>query len=91
MQDVQTFLDVRNDAVHPKVGGMTLDRRWRSIFQGIQWIDEVLLWRLGYDGKYLDRITSAAIRFPVAGSTPITLSTLEITPRYDVSSRDPNW
>lgn len=86
MQDVQTFLDVRNDAVHPKVGGMTLDRRWRSIFQGIQWIDEVLLWRLGYDGKYLNRIAYAAMIFD---STPSP--TLEITPRYDLSSRDLNW
>jgi hypothetical protein len=89
--DVQIFLDVRNDAVHPKVGGMTLEERWRSIFQGIQWIDEVLLWRLGYDGKYLDRITCAAMVFPIPGSTPITSSTLEITPRYNLCSRDPNW
>jgi hypothetical protein len=86
MQYVQTFLDVRNDAVHPRVSSMTLNQRWRSILQGIQWIDEVLLWRLGYDGKYFDRIAYAAMRFD---STPSP--TLEITPRYDLFSRDPNW
>jgi hypothetical protein len=91
IQDVKDFLDVRNDAVHPKVSDTSQDKRWCLILQGIQWIDEVLLWRLGYDGKYLDRVTYAAMCYPVAGSTPITSSTLEITPRYDLSSRDPNW
>lgn len=85
-QEVKNFLDVRNDAVHPKVSGMIQNQRWQLILRGIQWIDEVLLWRLGYHGKYINRIAYAAMIFD---STPSP--TLEITPRYDLSSRDPNW
>lgn len=95
MQDVQAFLDVRNDAVHPKVGSMTQNQRWQLIYRGIQWIDEVLLWRLGYDGKYLDRITKAARVFSIGTTVPLlpplTSSSLEISPRYDLSLRDPSW
>jgi hypothetical protein len=53
---IQSFLDVRNDAVHPRVGTMTDEQRWPLIKQAIQWIDEILLWRIGYNGEYLDRI-----------------------------------
>lgn len=73
---IQSFLDVRNDAVHPRVGGMTIEKRWKLINQAIQWIDEVLLWRLGYNGEYLDRIRG------------METST---NPRYDLSLRDSNW
>lgn len=90
-QEVKNFLDVRNDALHPKFSGMSQNQRWQLICRGIQWIDEVLLWRLGYNGKYLDRITFAAMVFPISGSTPITSPSLEIMPRYNLSSRDRNW
>ncbi|MEI1373012.1 hypothetical protein PQG02_29980 [Nostoc sp. UHCC 0926] len=56
IDDVPLFLEVRNDAVHPRVGTMTIEQRWQLIKKAIQWIDEVLLWRLGYTGDYLDRI-----------------------------------
>lgn len=75
IDNVQSFLDVRNDAVHPRVGSMTPEQRWQYINQGIQWIDEVLLWRFGYNSEYLDRIQK--------GSLP--------TPRYDLSVRDSSW
>ncbi|MTJ18349.1 MULTISPECIES: hypothetical protein [unclassified Dolichospermum] len=58
---IQSFLDVRNDAVHPRVGTMTDEQRWPLIKQAIQWIDEVLLWRLGYSGEYLDRTQGISI------------------------------
>jgi hypothetical protein len=58
---IQSFLDVRNDAVHPRVGTMTDEQRWPLIRQAIQWIDEVLLWRLGYSGEYLDRTQGISI------------------------------
>jgi hypothetical protein len=58
---IQSFLDVRNDAVHPRVGTMTVEQRWQLIKQAIQWIDEVLLWRLGYSGEYLDRTRGISI------------------------------
>ncbi|MBW4593303.1 MAG: hypothetical protein KME46_10365 [Brasilonema angustatum HA4187-MV1] len=73
IDDVPSFLEVRNDAVHPRVGSMTIEQRWKFIKQAIQWIDEVLLWRLGYSGKYLDR------------TQQWESSTL---PRYDLSLRD---
>lgn len=55
---------------------MTIDQRGKLINQGIQWIDEVLLWRLGYNDKYLDRTQQPG------NST---------TPRYDLSLRDSSW
>lgn len=55
---------------------MTIEQRWQYINQGIQWIDEVLLWRFGYNSEYLDRIKQP-------GNS--------ITPRYDLSLRDSSW
>jgi hypothetical protein len=55
IDDVQSFLDVRNDAVHPRVGSMTLSSAGSTSIRAIQWIDEVLLWRFGYSSEYLDR------------------------------------
>lgn len=76
IDDVPAFLTVRNDAVHPRVGSMTIEQRWKFIVKAIQWIDEVLLWRIGYDGKYLDRTQEWSS---------------SINPRYDLSLREPNW
>jgi hypothetical protein len=76
IDNVPSFLEVRNDAVHPRVGSMTIEQRWKLIKQAIQWIDEVLLWRLGYGSKYLDR------------TQQWESSTL---PRYDLSLRDSSW
>ncbi|TVP56309.1 MAG: hypothetical protein EA343_24230 [Nodularia sp. (in: Bacteria)] len=76
IDDVPLFLGVRNDAVHPRVGAMTIGERWKLINQAIQWIDEVLLWRLGYNGEYLDRVRG------------METST---NPRYELSLRDLNW
>ena len=90
-QIVQTFLNVRNDSVHPRVSSMTLNDRWRVITQAMQWIDEVLLWRLCYDGKYLNRIAMASMSFPAAGSPAPTVHSLTTDPRYDLALRDPTW
>ena len=76
IDDVPLFLEVRNDAVHPRTGSITVEQRWKLINQAIQWIDEVLLWRIGYRGKYLDRIQQRG------NST---------TPRYDLTLRDSSW
>ncbi len=76
VDDVQLFLDVRNDSVHPRVSSIALEDRWTSINKAIQWADEVMLWRLGYPGRYLNR------------SPHLQLS---ISPRYDLSNRSPNW
>lgn len=76
IDDVPLFLEVRNDAVHPRVGSMTMEQRGKLINQAIQWIDEVLLWRFGYSGEYLDRIQQPG------NST---------NPRYDLALRDSSW
>lgn len=75
IDDVQSFLNVRNDAVHPRVSSMTIEQRSQYINKAIQWIDEVLLWRFGYNSKYLDRIQTDSLP----------------TPRYDLSKRDSSW
>lgn len=76
IDDVPDFLKVRNDAIHPLVGNMTIEQRSKLIKQAILWIDEVLLWRLGYSGKYCDR------REQWDSS---------MNPRYDLSLRDSSW
>jgi hypothetical protein len=40
------------------------------------WVDEILLWRLGYDGQYFDRLEHWLT---------------SISPRYDLTKRDPSW
>lgn len=74
--DIQAFLDVRNDAVHPRVSSMTIEQRSQLIRKAIQWIDEILLWRIGYNGQYLDR-SQAWVD--------------SISPRYNLTLRDSCW
>lgn len=73
---IQVFLDVRNDAVHPRASSMTMEQRSQIIRKAIQWIDEILLWRLGYSGQYLDRSQNWVT---------------SISPRYDLKLRNPSW
>jgi hypothetical protein len=63
------------DFPRPNVWNEIIKQRWQFIIKAIQWIDEVLLWRLGYDGEYLDRINRNS----------------RSTPRYDLSLRDSSW
>jgi hypothetical protein len=74
--DVMAFLDVRNAATHPRPYAVTDVERTRLLRQAVQWLDEIILWRLGYNGKYLDR------RGNWSASTG---------PRYDLATRAPNW
>jgi hypothetical protein len=73
---VKDFLDLRNEATHPKKGNVPNHMRNPILSQAIQWIDEVMLWRLGYSGKYLDRTGKFK---------------LSREPRYDLSTRDSSW
>ncbi|MBD2428948.1 hypothetical protein [Phormidium sp. FACHB-1136] len=84
--DVQAFLNVRNDAVHPRVSAMDTNERIAIILKAIQWIDEILLWRLGYEGKYFDRIACGE---RMKGT--ITSHTLVADARYDLTLRDASW
>ncbi len=74
---VQTFIGIRNDATHPTPNiSVTDDRRNRVLNLAIQWVEETLLWRLGYNGEYRDRSRE---HYAVTG------------PRYDLSTRKPDW
>ncbi|MBP6468898.1 MAG: hypothetical protein KBE23_09765 [Chloroflexi bacterium] len=60
---VKDFVLLRNEATHQKPGGErpSSEMRDQVIRQAIQWLEECLLWRLGYSGEYLDRSTGSSI------------------------------
>lgn len=74
--NIQAFLDVRNEATHPKASSVPVEQRWKLINQAIQWVDEILLWRVGYGGKYLDRLDNLGY---------------STKPRCDLSLRNLTW
>ncbi len=76
VDDVPKFDKIRNDATHAISGTTTSDERSRLMTLGLMWIEEVLLWRLGYDGQYTDR------RSELGQGT---------APRYDLSLRKSDW
>jgi len=76
IEDVQAFVRLRNDAVHIETSDIPLERVDKSFRQALQWLEEVLLWRLGYAGRYADR------------TSYFSTST---KPRYDCDLRNPNW
>jgi hypothetical protein len=71
------FKELRNDATHPKGS-----RKWTSeevnviLNNAIQWVEETLLWRLGYSGGYSDRSRDNIF--------------IE-SPRYKLETRDNSW
>lgn len=73
---VKDFVDLRNEAVHPKPGRVPVYQRENLIQSAMQWVEEAILWRLGYDGKYRHRIGTGY------GSTQH---------RYDLARRKPEW
>jgi len=71
------FVEMRNDATHSRSNRTWTESEVSVISENaMQWVEEVLLWRLGYRGKYLDRSRK---------------SWVSIDPRYDLSLRDPSW
>jgi hypothetical protein len=76
---VPIFSEVRNDATHSrKTGKYSDDELHLSLQYAKLWVEEVLLWRLGYDGGYRRRIP---------GSNRYSFE----NPRYDLSTRLPTW
>ena len=57
IDQIENFVTVRNDAVHPINRVMTKEQRWESIRYGLQWTEEIILWKLGYTGWYRNRIS----------------------------------
>lgn len=77
--EVNVFVNIRNDATHADtktVSSLKWNDRDYYIRKGIMWMEEALLWRLGYDGDYIDRSDSSYRAIP---------------PRYDLSLRLPQW
>ena len=52
-------------------------QQWEVMWKAVQWVDEVILWRIGYEGRYRERDFKNQI--------------LGIQPRYNLSSRNENW
>jgi hypothetical protein len=73
----KNFVEIRNNSTHPKKRPTPLNEmeQWEVIYKALQWVDEIILWRLGYTGQYRERRLKGGL----------------IQPRYDLSLRDPNW
>ena len=75
---VDHFVAIRNNSTHAKSTALSLTdmQQWEVVQKAVQWVDEVVLWRLGYGGQYRERSL-----YSIQG----------IQPRYDLSRRDPSW
>lgn len=75
---VDNFVAIRNNSTHAKSTALSLTdmQQWEVVQKAVQWVDEVVLWRLGYGGQYRERSL-----YSIQG----------IQPRYDLSQRDPSW
>lgn len=88
---VAAFQHVRNNAVHPIQDEINESKCWQMVDRGIQWVDETLLWRLGYNGKYHDRISLIRRQFPLSEADRNCSRSSATKPRYDLSTRHPDW
>lgn len=80
---VVKFINTRNDAVHPiskKV--LTEEERWKYIRYGIQWAEELILWRIGYSGWYRDRFGSQE-----DDNKPYKAGRGKFVPRYHIAHK----
>jgi hypothetical protein len=75
---VENFVDIRNNSTHAKTKLIPLTeiQQWEVVLRAVQWVDEALLWRLGYEGQYRERNLR---------------SDQGIQRRYDLSRRDSSW
>ena len=76
VNEVEKFIYLRNQATHPKKELIEQKDIAYILEQATQWVYEIILWRLGYNGKYL------IMPAPGRQST---------SHRYDLSSRNPSW
>lgn len=76
---IALFRQLRNDATHPIQKRKDFDPDDGIDYvlqQATQWVEEVILWRIGYSGKYRDRFRNGR---------------KSREPRYDLSKRDSSW
>lgn len=71
---VDNFVHIRNNSTHAITQPISLSemQQWEIIQKAIQWVDEVILWRLGYIRNYRDR----------------SFKSTQGIQRYDLSLRD---
>lgn len=70
---IKDFIDIRNDATHSIIKNvLTVNRRNEVIQRATQWVEEVLLWRIGYSSNYLDRSDGYGIqpRYDISKRNP---------------------
>ncbi len=76
---VDIFVDTRNNATHVLPSNkFTEDEMMLSLQYAKSWVEEALLWRLGYEGAYRRR---------VPGSHDFAFE----EPRYNIKTRKMNW
>lgn len=74
---VQQFIRIRNNATHAEIKPTNLTdiQELEAVQKAVQWVDEVILWRLGYIRNYRDR----------------SFKSTQGIQRYDLSLRDSHW
>ena len=77
---IDNFIAIRNDSTHSEQRNtkLSLEEESDTIWNAIQWVDEVILWRLGYSGRYYNRVQQQRFGSP-------------IQPRYNLELRNPSW
>ena len=98
---VRGFLDMRNDAVHPRPNVQSDSVLSERLSKAVLWVEEALLWRLGYEGKYKNRTqewdtsdslpNGQSMQEQAAQSWQDFQDRLSKLPRYDLTTRDPSW
>jgi len=76
IKEVRNFLKVRNEATHPKTAHVNQATIPYYLSMATQWVEEILLWRLGYNGKYWSRFRDGW---------------QSTAPRYDLRTRHSTW
>ena len=76
---VDRFFKVRNNALHPVQNKSYPDEELELAFDyGVLWVEEIMLWRMGYKGKYRNRLRREG-------------HFVFDAPRYDITTRHSSW
>lgn len=72
VDDIRDFIDLRNEATHPRKGTVDLKKTYYLLGKAVQWLHEAILWRIGYKGKYQveSSINSIAPRYDLTLRNP---------------------
>ena len=73
---VSDFINIRNDSTHANtLSNLSLEEKGHILTRARTWIEEILLWRIGYNSGYRLHLNNQRI----------------LEPRYDLNTRDPSW